>query len=112
MILMKTDSFIVTQDNGPDLYFEGVLLAEVSNRPADSELNTHTSQWLELSLYRTAGGKFVCERGRCTAQPREPDRYEAAICDDEAAVFAFFGYGRLSKELYDLAAINALQQVS
>lgn len=109
---MTNETFVVMQDDGPDLIFQGILLAEVSDRPADSELNTHTSQWIEISLYRTAGGQFVCERGRCTAQPRDPDRYEAAICVDEAGVIAFFGYDRLSKELFDGAGIDAFQCVN
>ncbi|MCX7069563.1 MAG: hypothetical protein NTW01_01025 [Gammaproteobacteria bacterium] len=107
---MTAETFVALQDDGPDLIFQGILLAEVNNRPADSELNTHTSKWIELSLYRTAGGQFVCERGHCSAQP-EPDRYEAAICADEAGVIAFFGYDRLSKELFDIAEIDASQCV-
>ena len=99
-------TFSVLQDDAPDLCFSGVLLAELSNAPADFDMDRCTHEWLELSLYRTTGGKLVCSRATCTMQP-DPDRYEARICTDDAGVVAFFGYGKLSKELYDLAGIDA-----
>ena len=94
-------------DNEPDIQFCGELIAEVSSYRAFE----NDSRWTELDLYRTASGKFICHQIGRTRWVGEKDRYKAAVCKTTNEVIDFFGYGRLAKELYELADIDANKKI-
>lgn len=95
----------VERDNAPALRFSGEEIASVSSKASDS------SRWTVLKLFRTAGGKYICQSIGKTYWEKETDRYSGDVADDEAGVIAFFGQGRLAKELYDDAGIDNAQDV-
>ncbi|GEM_PF-1199208 len=63
-------------------------------------------RWAELILYRTQGGKYVCEQIGRTERQGESDRRSAAVCEDHEGVIEFFGTGWLAKDLYAKAGID------
>jgi len=94
--------FVAFRDNDADIVFNGRLLGAISN-----EDQAHIAgRWMELSLYKTDAGKFICERLRYSLNPGERDVFEAAVCDSTVEVVAFFGFGRISKRLFKEAAID------
>jgi hypothetical protein len=87
-------------DDSPDLRFQGETLADVMDEPKIG------GRWTELSLYRTARGRYVCYRVSQTQWVKEDNRYEAATVDTIAEVIAFFGQSDLAKEIYIRARID------
>ncbi len=65
----------------------------------------------KLRLYRTQGGKYICEQVGRTQWQGEHDRHSGAVCETEAEVQEFFGHGWLAKELYDRAGIQAVEVI-
>lgn len=94
--------FVSYRDNDADIVFNGSLLASIDNK----EQAEITGRWIELSLYRTDGGKLVCERARRTLNVGERDKYESAICSSVVEVTAFLGFGRMSKNLFTKAGLD------
>jgi len=94
--------FVALRDNDADIVFNGCLLGAIDNEDQADV----TGRWIELSLHRTDGGKFICERARRTLKPGERDVYEAAVCDTTVEVTAFFGFGRMSKRLFNSAGLD------
>jgi len=103
----------VRRDGHRDISFTGELIAEVSSSPetARSDYSGATGRWAELRLYRTKGGKLVCEQIGRTQWQGEHDRHSGAVCDNEAGVVEFFGHGWLAKELYKEAEIDAAEEI-
>jgi len=100
--------FCLTLDDAPDLVFSGELLARVTSSPeprADN-FSRHLGRWIELALYRTAGGSYVCHEIRCSRRSGEQDRRcRAGTAATESAVVAFFKQTALAKRLYAAAEI-------
>ena len=105
---------IVERDGELDLKFRGELIAGVSSSSnnASSAYSGSPGRWATLSLKRTRGGKYVAARIGHTIWDGEYDRHEAEVCEDESAVIEFFGAGRLAKELYEAADIDATEAVA
>jgi hypothetical protein len=93
------ERFRVRQDNGPDLRFVGELIADVQ-----SEEKVGRSR--RMKLWRTKGGRYVCQDIGITYWVNEVDRYQAQVCETEAEVIAFYGQGWLAKRLYEEAEID------
>lgn len=68
-------------------------------------------RWAELALYRTQGGKYICEQIGRTEREGERDRRSAAVCEDHEGVINFFGAGWLAKDLYAKAGIDITTHV-
>jgi hypothetical protein len=106
--------FTVLRDDDANLTFSGEQVAKVSNH---SHEGPRGNRWMVLELYRTAAGRLICQRVGRTIWQGERDRYEAAVCEADAAgsaeekAIVFFGYSDLAKELYRAAGIDADQQV-
>ncbi|MGB1109693.1 MAG: hypothetical protein ACPG4N_05025 [Gammaproteobacteria bacterium] len=102
------NQFTVRRDDGPDLRFDGEILAGVSNR-WDGE--HRQDPWIELKLYKTRGGQYVCER--IDMSQRDPDsiRRAAQVVDSPHSVMGFFGYGELAHELYVSAGLVSVENV-
>lgn len=98
------EQWTIIRDGAPDMRFTGEMLAGV-----DSEWKG--GRRLTLQLYRTAGGRYVCERIGRTQWQGEHERHEGHVCDSIADVAEFFGFGHLSKRLYDSAGIDASEPI-
>lgn len=103
----------IQRDGAPDIRFVGERIAATCSSAdrGNSYFSGSTGRWTELELYRTRGGKYVAQQIGCTQWQGERDRYSGAVCDDVAAVIAFFGHGWLAKHLYDKAGIEDVQDV-
>lgn len=101
------ETIIVQRDNDTDIRFNGEEIASVSSKSAYND----GGRWTVLKLWKTKGGKFICQSIGRTQWQGETDRFSAAIADDEAGVIDFFKHGRLAKELYSEANIDDVQSV-
>lgn len=102
------ETITVQRDNDTDLRFTGEEVASVSSRDAYSSNN---GRWTVLKLWKTKGGKFVCQSIGRTQWQGESDRYSAAVAENEAGIIEFFKHGRLAKELYSEAGIDDVQEI-
>ena len=84
---------IVQRDGDLDLRFCGERIAHVSSSDngARQDYSGDTGRWCELTLYRTAGGKYICQQVGRTRWLGEQDRHSGQVCATEAEVIAFFG---------------------
>jgi hypothetical protein len=107
------EKYVVRRDGDLDLEFEGERLAFVSSETgARGGLEVErAARWSELAVYRTRGGKYICEKIGRSAFEGEHDRFEAKVCEGAGCVFEFFGTGWLSKKLYEEARIRAAQRI-
>jgi hypothetical protein len=94
--------FAITRDNERDLVFTGEIIASASSSPetSRSDFSGSTGRWTELTLYKTQGGKYVCESIGRTQWQGEHDRHKGAVCETPECVCEFFGESWLAKELY------------
>lgn len=102
----KEHSFLLTVDNQPDILFRGQRFAAVSSSKGDPD-----RRWTELHLYRTRGGKYVCQRVGKSTLIGEHTRYDGRVCERKEDIIEFFGHSRLAKELYRKANIGDVQIV-
>ena len=107
-------TFTLQRDGAPPLRFKGELLAETRSSPdrGRGDWSGATGRWTELRLYRTKGGKFVCQRINRTQWQGERDSFEAVVCQTENDVMEFFGWGWLAKDLYAEAGLDAAEDVA
>ena len=100
-------------DGDKDLSFTGELIAANSSsaETARGDFSGSVGRWAELRLYRTKGGKYVCEQVGRTQWQGEHDRHSGAVCETESEVQKFFGHGWLAKELYEEAGIEAVEVI-
>lgn len=99
--------FIIENDNQPDIKFIGELLGSVSSGEGDEG----AGRWTVLNLYKTKGGKYVCQTVGHTQWVDEKTRYKAEVCETAEDVQKFFGYRWLAKELYLAAGIDASVEI-
>ena len=93
--------FTLKNDNAPDVKFNGERIGFASSADPYG-----SNRWTELRLYKTAGGKFVCQSAGLTRWQGEQGRYLTQVCETEKEVIEFFKYTRLAKELYEEANID------
>jgi hypothetical protein len=107
------EQFIVKRDGKRDLKFAGEKLATVSSSAnnARSDYSGSPGRWTELTLYRTAAGKYVCSQIGYTSWQGEKDRYSGQTCDAVDQIQEFFGHGWLAKELYEAADIDTTEHI-
>jgi len=108
---MKT--IIVKRDNDRDIKSTGETIASVSSSAsnAHSGYSGSTGRWTELTLYRTKGGKYICEQIGYTQWEGEKTRYSGCVCETIDQVVEFFGTKWLSKDLYENADIEVAVEV-
>lgn len=108
------EQYTVERDGARALKFTGEELASARSH-ADQAMGSSWSgsvgRWTELTLYKTKGGKYVCEKIERTQWQGERDRYSGATCDSTEEVMEFFGHGWLAKELYYNADIDDAEEV-
>lgn len=100
------ETFTLENDNAPNVRFNGELVATAS-----SFAYNRNDRWTELYLYRSVGGKHVCQTIGRTQWQDETNRHTVEVVDSDAAVVEIFGYGRLAKEIYSEANIEHVQDV-
>ncbi|MCL4799274.1 MAG: hypothetical protein KJ025_06780 [Burkholderiales bacterium] len=106
--------FRLPVDDAPELVFSGRLIVRVTSSPAAraDNFSRHAGRWVELALYRTDGGRYVCHEVRRSARAGDPKRRDrAGIVSTDASVIAFFKQTRLAKRLYLEAGIAKPQRV-
>lgn len=101
------ETYTITNDNAADIRFTGEHLATASSK----DPYNNGGRWTVLRLYRTKGGKFICHEEGITQWQGERNRSKVTVCKTEAEVIAAFGHGRLAKEIYDEAGIEAVVDV-
>jgi hypothetical protein len=101
------ETITLTNDNAPDVRFTGELVASASSK----DPYNNGGRWTVLRLYRTKGGSFICQEEGVTQWQGERDRSKVTVCKTEAEVIATFGHGRLAKEIYDEAGIEAVVDI-
>lgn len=103
----------VERDNAPDIVFsmDWVCTAENSPDTAHPDYSGSTGRWWKLKLYKTLGGKFVCQKIGYTQWQGEKTRRTAIVCETEADIIKFFGQGQLAKDLYAAAEIENVETV-
>lgn len=101
------EAFDIQRDGKTDLKFTGEQVASASSKAVYND----GGRWTVLKLYKTKGGKYVCQSIGRTCWEGETDRYSGEVCNTEAEVIAFFGHGRLAKELYHEAGLSDAETV-
>lgn len=103
------EEFTVFRDGEKNLRFEGELIAARKSSPVmgNNRYSGSNGRWSVLKLYKTKGGKFICQRIGMTSWDKESDRYTGLVCTNMAEVVAFFGMSDLAKELYSDAGASA-----
>ncbi len=101
-----TDSvrtFTVRRDGDRDLEFTGVQLGA-------GAMDTGTGRGTDVTIYRTAGGRYVVGVRAWTAWQDERDSHRAGVCEDAAQVLAWLRQdaggilGQASKDALEDAA--------
>lgn len=69
------------------------------------------NRYVELTLWQTKGGSFVCQRWYRTLWQGERDAFTVAVVSDHAGVIAYFGHDDLAKSLYQEAGIECVERV-
>lgn len=96
------EQFIIRSDNEPDLRFTGEVVAHASSYSSTNS----KGRWTDLCLYKTKGGKYVCESIGRTQWQGEKVKFKAYVAQNFEEIKEFFGQGWLAKELYDDAQIE------
>jgi hypothetical protein len=65
-----------------------------------------------LRLYRTVGGKFVCQRIGRTYWLYEDDSFSATVAMTIKEVIGYFGHGSLAECLYEHAKIDTADEIA
>jgi hypothetical protein len=106
----QPEEYLITVDGDHDIAFSGeqivYVLSQCRSREG-SDYSGSSGRWTELTLYKTVGGNFVCEKCERTSWQGERDRNFGAACKTEKEVIEFFGIGWLAKKLYDEAGISS-----
>jgi hypothetical protein len=110
---MVDEKVVVRRDGKPDLRFQGELLASASSSDdrQSSSYSGELGRWVELQLWQTRGGKYVCQEIRWTRWQGEEDRYQAEVCTDAKSMAEFFGHSWLAKLIYARTGLDALEDV-
>jgi hypothetical protein len=105
--------YTIINDSALNLRFTGEIIATAVSSPEilDSNYSRSSGRWIELTLYRTKGGKYVCHERGCTQFKGEHERNRAIVCETQDGVIDVFGAGWLAKELYKDAGIDCAIEV-
>lgn len=103
----EVNEYIVERDNDVDLKFKGQVLAYATSKDNYND----KGRWIDLTLYQTIGGKYICQKEEITRWQGERDRNRVVVCDTIDDVKGFFGNGWLSKELYASAGIENTETI-
>ncbi len=102
------ETFELARDDGPDVRFQGEQIAGASSFHHEGPRNT---RWTELKLFRTKGGKLVCQEVGQTRWDGERTKYRLHFAESEAEMVEALGFGWLAKKLYEDAGIDHAQEI-
>lgn len=105
----EAEEFTLERDNAPNLKFKGECIGVASSK---DPYNNNNGRWVNLCLYKTEGGKLICYQENITCWQGERNKYKAEVCNTEAEVIAWFGQGRVAKELYEDASIENVESIN
>ena len=89
---------IAKNDDGPDIEFDGELVATTAN--PDIDISATKKTWTELNLYKTTDRKFVCETiGRTVIEGRTT-KHSAVMVDKYIDAVHHFGDEWLARKLF------------
>lgn len=103
---MTHEEFTIHRTGKPSLRFTGEFLCDVSDHGYDDGRDDD----LTLSLYRTAGGKWVAVSHHET-RTMDPDFHGAKVCEEVEQIYKFFGFTAEAMQLYWLAGIEPIEDV-
>lgn len=101
--LMVSTPQVVKRSDEPTLSFYGWSVADVSSQRGKAQ------RWVELRLYRTLEGRWVCEELRVSKKKGETDIPRVDVVDTDRDVVGFFGDGQLSQDIYMQAGIVTVE---
>jgi len=101
---------MVRRENGADISFDGVLLAEATTNDGSTYAKNALRSTV-LTLYKTRAGKFVAVQKNLSDMTGERTITKAVVVDTEQEVIDFFGHRWLAKRLYDMAHIQAIEKI-
>ncbi len=101
--ILKT--YMMQRDNDRPLRFTGsrIAVAASSADRARSDYSGKVGRREILQLYQTQRGDYVAARTRITQWQGERDTHEAIVSRSQDAIVAFFGFGPLATEIYEIA---------
>lgn len=104
---MTTKQHFIHRTGMPGLSFMGEFLGEVE----DHGFDYFRDENVVLSLYRTAGGKWVAVEQRIRRSSRD-DTQSAEVCEEVEQVYDYFGVTPEAQELYAMAGLEPVENVS
>ncbi|MER2538702.1 MAG: hypothetical protein ABTQ26_05625 [Azonexus sp.] len=105
---VEMETIVVERVDDRNIKFKGEVVASASSsgNRVMHDFSGETGRWKELTLYKTAGGKFVCEQIDRTIWRGDSDFSRGAVCDDVDDVISYFGDDWLANRLYENAGID------
>lgn len=105
---LDMETIVVERDDDCSIEFKGEVVARTASscNQGAHDYSGRCGQWKELTLYKTAGGGFVCEQIYKSMWRGDSDFCRGAVCDDEDDVIGYFGGGWLAKRLYEKAGFD------
>lgn len=107
------DNFLfVRRNNDRSLCFEGDRLAHAtSSKVQTANMSSNGSRgprgrWTEINLYRSNGGKYVCERIDYIRDLKLLESSCGAVCDTFEQAFEFFSRHELAEKPYEAVDIE------
>ncbi|WP_029889833.1 hypothetical protein [Polycyclovorans algicola] len=95
------ETYTVYSHLGPHIQFTGEIVAEVqSSGEFGHKFSGEIGSWTVLALYRTIGGRYICQLAEMNIIQGRANRIRAVVVDEITQVREFFGEGWLADELY------------
>ena len=119
----KSETWTLKNDDAPSVRFEGTVIGFVNHDDYVTRNGYTGSDNYDttLTIYRTVGGKYVCERELISPWSKvDPEQLngrvhkdvrQVMVCTTEAEVFAFFGHSDLAHKLYQEAGLEDVVEI-
>lgn len=100
------EEYSIEVDDEPNIKFRGWLIAK------SNYYITNYWRGIVYRLYKTLGGKFVCQESIWSCHENERDGENAKVCKTKDEVIEFFGLNDSVKNIYRKAGIEYEKTVS
>ena len=100
------EKFTIKRDGLPPIAFNGEVLAKADNT---TQNGNRANRWIEVTIFRTQGGKYVASLDRYTRSEGESDRRAAVSRENAAGIIEWLKedgdeLGSVSQEAVEMAA--------